>query len=124
LDSFVASFFGIMPPSTVSAPSKSQILNQKRKHARQLQSIHSTIQKNHITRIEKELIVSVDVLKKTEGELASVKIANDRLQNIAQSTTLDAHIYKRSAENHARTIVEKDRIIASLSAATATESPQ
>jgi hypothetical protein len=48
--------FGIMPPSTVPAPSKSQIRNQKRKHARQLQSIHSTIQKNHIARIEKELV--------------------------------------------------------------------
>jgi hypothetical protein len=111
---------GIMPPSTVPAPSKSQIRNQKRKHARQLQSIHSTIQKNHTARIEKELVVSNDVLKKTAGELARVKNANDRLQVIAQSATLDAHIFKRSAENHATKLVEKDRIIASLSAVAAT----
>jgi len=109
-----------MPPSTVPAPSKSQIRNQKRKHARQLQSIHSTIQKNHTARIEKELVVSNDVLKKTAGELARVKNANDRLQVIAQSATLDAHIFKRSAENHATKLVEKDRIIASLSAVAAT----
>jgi hypothetical protein len=112
--------FGIMPPSTVVAPSKSQIRNQKRKHARQLQSIHSTIQKNHIARIEKVLVVSNDVLKKTVGELASVKNANDRLQVLAQSATLDAHIFKRSAENHATKLVEKDRIISSLSAVAAT----
>jgi hypothetical protein len=59
-----------------------------------LQSIHSTIQKNHIACIETELVVSNDVLKKIVGELATVKIANDRVQVIAQSATLDAHIFK------------------------------
>ncbi len=87
---FVVVFF----LQTVSALSKSQIRNQKRKHARQLQSIHSTIQKNHTACIETELVVSNDVLKKTVGELATVKIANDRVQVIAQSATLDAHIFK------------------------------
>ena len=124
---FVVVFSSVLQSflQTVSALSKYQIRNQKRKHARQLQSIHSTIQKNHIARIEKELVVSNDVLKKTAGELASVKNANDRLQVIAQSATLDAHIFKRSAENHATKLVEKDRIISSLSAvaATARKSP-
>ncbi len=49
---------------------------------------------NHIACIETELVVSNDVLKKIVGELATVKIANDRFQVIAQSATLDAHIFK------------------------------
>ena len=52
-----------------------------------------------------------------QGELELATSDNSRLQNIAQSATLDAYIFKRTADNHAAKIVEKDRIIASLSTA-------
>ncbi len=120
---FQLRLFGTMPPSDAPAPSKSQIRNEKRKRARQLLSVRSIVQKNYTARIEKELIELTDVSKKTEGELVSVKIANDRLQSIAQSATLDAIIFKRSADNHAAKLVEKDSIIASLSPADAAEPP-
>jgi hypothetical protein len=112
-----------MPPSDSPALSKSQIRNEKRKRARQLNSVHSILQKNHTAHIEKKLTALTDASKRTEGELASVKIANDRLQNIAQSATLDAIIFKRSADNYAEKLVDKDSIIASLTPAAATESP-
>uniref|UniRef100_A0A7S0MZ62 Uncharacterized protein n=1 Tax=Cryptomonas curvata TaxID=233186 RepID=A0A7S0MZ62_9CRYP len=112
-----------MPPSDAPAVSKSQIRNEKRKRARQLLSVRSIIQKNNTARIEKELIALTDISKKTEGELARVKIANDRLQCLAQSATLDAIIFKRTADNHSAKLVEKDRIIASLTPAAETESP-
>ena len=112
-------YFGIMPPSDSSVPSKSQIRNEKRKRARQLQSVRSIIQKNFTDRLQKELVELTHAHKKTEAELTCVKNANDRLQFIAQSATLDSYIHKRSAENHAVKLVEKDRIIASLSAAAA-----
>jgi hypothetical protein len=112
-------FLGIMPPSDSSVPSKSQIRNEKRKRARQLQSVRSAIQKIFTNRLQKELVDLTIAHKKSEAELTCVKNANDRLQFIAQSATLDSYIHKRSAENHAVKLVEKDRIIASLSAAAA-----
>ena len=108
-----------MPPFVSSAPSKSQIRNEKRKRARQLQSVRSTIQKSFTIRLQKELVDLTKAHKKSEAELACVKNANDHLQVIAQTATLDSYIHKRSAENHAVKLVEKDRIIASLSAAAA-----
>ena len=119
LQSYFRHSFGIMPPSDASAPSKSHIRNEKRKRARQLQSVRSTLQKNFTNSLQTELVDLTFAHKKTEAELACVKNANDRLQNIAQSATLDAFIYKRSAENHASKLVDKDRIIASLSSAAA-----
>jgi hypothetical protein len=56
------------------------------------------------------------MLLKTKGELARATIANDRLQIIAQSATLDAHIHKRTAENLAEKLVEKDRAISAAAA--------
>ena len=112
-----------MPPSDAPALSKSQIRNRQRKRERQLHSSRSLVQKNHVARLEKELVVLNDAAKKTEGELACTKIANDRLQSIAQSATLDAIIFKRTADNYAAKLMEKDRVIASLTSATATESP-
>ena len=82
-----------------------------------MNSVQSLIQKNHIARVEKELSERIDASKKVQGELVSAKHDISRLQNIAQSATLDAYIFKRTAENHAVQIVEKDRVIASLSAA-------
>ena len=111
-----------MPPSDSSVPSRSQIRNEKRKRARQLQSVRSTIQKNFTDRLQKDLVELTNAHKKTEAELTCVKIlknANDRLQVIAQTATLDSYNHKRSAENHAAKLVEKDRIIANLSVASA-----
>ena len=105
-----------MPPSIVPALSKSQSRNAKKKRSRQLQSVHLAIQKNHTERFEKELVALHDVAKKTKGELARATIANDRLQIIAQSATLDAHIHKRTAENLAEKLVEKDRAISAAAA--------
>ena len=109
------------PCDDSSAPSKSHIRNEKRKRARQLQSVRSDIQKFFTNRLQKELIDLTFAHKKTEAELARVKNANDRLKVVAQSATLDAHIFKRSAENHAMNLklVEQDRTIASLSVAAA-----
>jgi hypothetical protein len=106
-----------MPPAVNPVLSKSQSRNDRKKRARLLHTVNSLIQKNHIAHIEKELSEKIEASKKVQGELALVKQDNDRLQNIAQSATLDAYIFKRTAENHAVKIVEKDRIIASLSAA-------
>ena len=106
-----------MPPVVDPVLSKSQSRNARRKRARQLNSVQSLIQKNHIARVEKELSERIDASKKVQGELVSAKHDISRLQNIAQSATLDAYIFKRTAENHAVHIVEKDRVIASLSAA-------
>jgi hypothetical protein len=106
-----------MPPVVNPVPSKSQSRNARKKRARQLNSVHSLIQKNHIARVEKELSDCIDASKKVQGELALAKHDISRLQNIAQSATLDAYIFKRTAENHAVKIVEKDQVIASLSAA-------
>ena len=108
-----------MPPSDSSVPSKSQIRNEKRKRARQLQSVRSTIQKIFTHRLQKELVELTDAHKKTVAELTCVKNANVRLQAIAQIATLDSYIHKRSAENYAVKLVDKDRIFASLSAASA-----
>ena len=110
---------GIMPPSDSPVPSRSQIRNEKRKRARQLQSVRSTIQKIFTDRLQKDLVELTNAHKKTEAELTCVKNANDRLQVIAQTATLDSYIHKRSAENHAAKLVEKDRIIANLSVASA-----
>jgi hypothetical protein len=98
--------------------------SEKRKRQRQLRSIRDTIQRNHIARLELELVVTQDSAKKSAGENASLKLAVDRLQNIAQSATLDAFIFQRSAENRALTIVDRDRTIASLSAAAAAVPPK
>ena len=111
-----------MPPSNAPIPSKSQIRNEKRKRARHLLSVKTEVLKNHISRIEKDLSSSIHSSSKTKGELAIVKLENDRLQNVSQSATLDAIIAKRTAENLASKIVDKDRIIASLSSAS-TSSP-
>ena len=72
-----ASGCGIMLPS-VPPPTRSQIRNAKRKRQRQLRSIRDTIQKNHIARLERELIVTHDSAKKSAGENASLKLAVDR----------------------------------------------
>ncbi len=107
-----------MPPSD-ALPTKTQMRNERKKRQRQLRAIRDTIQKNHISRLERELSVSQDTAKKSAVEIASLKLANDKLQNIAQSATLDAIISQRSAESRASTIVDRDRTIASLSAAAA-----
>ncbi len=109
-----------MPPSIALTPSKSQIRNEKRKRARQLQSVKSELQKNHIARIESDLSASIHSVNKIKGEFAVVKFENDRLQNVSQTATLDAIIAKRTVENLASKIVEKDRKIASLSSAPTT----
>jgi hypothetical protein len=119
-DSIFLSPFGIMPPSIALTPSKSQIRNEKRKRARQLQSVKSELQKNHIARIESDLSASIHSVNKIKGEFAVVKFENDRLQNVSQTATLDAIIAKRTVENLASKIVEKDRKIASLSSAPTT----
>jgi hypothetical protein len=106
-----------MPPSNAPVHSKSQIRNEKRKRARQLQSVKTELLKNHISRIEKDLSASIHSSCQTRGELAVVKFENDHLQNVSQTATLDAIIAKRTVENLASKIVDKDRIIASLSSA-------
>ena len=95
--------------------SKSQIRNEKRKHARKLQSITSALQKHTIVRLGEELTVLKRETSKTNGELSDVKLANNRLLNIAQSATLDAYIATRTAENLVRKIVASasDRVITS-----------
>ena len=105
-----------MPPSDVPALSKSQIRNAKKRNARHLQSVQLAIQKTHTERIEKELVASHDAAKKARGELARANLVIDRLQNIAQSATLDAYIHKRTAENLAMKLVEKDRATAAAAA--------
>ena len=105
-----------MPPSDSPVPSRSQIRNEKRKRARQLQSVRSTIQKIFTDRLQKDLVELTNAHKKTVAELTCVKNANDRLQVIAQTATLDSYIHKRSA---CAKLVEKDRIIANLSVASA-----
>jgi chromosome segregation ATPase len=112
-----------MPPSD-ALPTKSQLRNERKKRQRQLRSIRDAIQKNHIDRLERELSVTQDSAKKSAAEIASLKLANDKLQNIAQSAVLDAFIFQRSAESHVRTIVERDRTIATLSAPAAAASPK
>ncbi len=104
----------VMPTSAV--PSKSQICNEKRKRARKLQSITSTIQKNQIVRLGEELTDLKSESSKTIGVLSDVKIDNNRLLNLAQSATLDAYIATRTAENLVRgsVVSEKDRAIGSV----------
>ena len=95
--------------------SKSQIRNEKRKRARKLQSITSALQKHTIVRLGEELTVLKRETSKTNGKLSDVKLANNRLLNIAQSATLDAYIATRTAENLVRKIVASasDRVITS-----------
>jgi hypothetical protein len=106
-----------MPPAVIPVLSKSQARNARRKRARLLNSAQNLIQKNHIARVEQQLSDSIKASRKVQGELELATSDNSRLQNIAQTATLDSYIFKRTADNHAVKIVEKDRIIASLSAA-------
>jgi hypothetical protein len=115
-----------LPPSDMPVPTNAQVRNRKRKRARplkNLQSITSALQKNHIARLGEESTVLKSESKRTKGDLSSeiseYKFAKYQLQNIAQSTTLDAYIATRTAENLVRTIVEKDRVIDSLTSASA-----
>jgi hypothetical protein len=117
-----------MPPSNVS---KSQIRNEKRKRARQLLSVSSSIQKIHTSQLQHDLLDKCKELSKTKIELSSANLNINRLQHTAQSATLDAFIATRTVENFAskiadrdRQISEKDRMIASLTSASASSLPQ
>jgi hypothetical protein len=115
-----------MPPSNMPVPTNSQVRNRKRKHTpRPLQSFTSTLRspETHIASLGEESTGLKSESKKTKEDLSSEISENNfakyQIQNIAHSTTLDAYIAMRTAENLVRTIVEKECVIDSLTSASA-----